>query len=69
MGVGGNDDAFEEVGVGFVGSLLLDPVATGKLRDKRFGLRGVYDKALACFTGGRGGGDIAKCSRFGESPT
>ena len=68
-GVGGKDDAFEEVGVGLVESLLLVAVATGKLKDSRFGRRGVYDKARVCFTCGRGGGDIAKCVLFGEVPT
>jgi hypothetical protein len=69
-GVAGKDGAFEEVGVGRADSLLFVEVATGKLRDKRFGLRGVYDIALVCLTtDGRGGGSIAKNSLLGELPT
>jgi hypothetical protein len=68
-GVGGKDVAFEEVGVGLGESLLFLFVATGKLRDNRFGLRGVYDKALACFAAGWGGGAMAKYALLGEVPT
>lgn len=67
-GVGGKEEAFEDVGVGLEESLVL-PVATGKLSESRFGLRGVYDRARVCLTGGRGGGDIGNCDRLGEVPT
>jgi hypothetical protein len=62
---------FDEVGVG-VGledSLLLTLVATGKLRDNRFGLDCVYDNARECLVAGRGGGAIVNKALFGELPT
>jgi hypothetical protein len=44
-GVAGNDGMLDDVGVGLEDSLLFVVGATGKLRDNRFGLRGLYDNA------------------------
>jgi len=68
-GVWGNEDVFEEVGVGLVDSLVFVPVATGKLRDNLFGRLGVYESARVCFITCRGGGDIGKYVLLGEFPT
>ena len=69
-GVAGKEGALEEVGVGLADSLLFVEGATGKLRDRRFGLCGVYDIALVCLTtDGRGGGSMGRNSLFGELPT
>jgi hypothetical protein len=59
----------EEVGVGLEESLLLVLVATGKLRERRFEFRGVYDNARVCLMAGRGGGAIANDALLGEFPT
>ena len=59
----------EVVGVCLDDSLLLAPVAIGKLRDNLLGLAGVYESARVCLTGGRGGAAIENCSLFGEFPT
>jgi hypothetical protein len=68
VGVGGNEGEFDEVGVGLADSLLLVLRATGKLKDNRFVLRGLYESALECLIAGLGGGDIAKYALFGEFP-
>ncbi len=60
---------FEEVGVGLTDSLLVVLAATGKLKERRLGRRGVYDKARECPTTGREGGAMAKCALLGEFPT
>lgn len=59
----------EEVGVCLEESLLFVLVVTGKLKERRFKVRGVYDNARVCFTAGRGGGAIANDALFGEFPT
>jgi hypothetical protein len=68
-GVAGMEGAFDEVGVSLEDSLLFALGATGKLRDNRFGLDGVYDDAREWLATGRGGGAIAKTALFGELPT
>jgi hypothetical protein len=59
-GVAGNDGMLDDVGVGLEDSLLFVVGATGKLRDNRFGLRGLYDNAREWLIVVRGGGDMAK---------